>query len=249
MRRREADPLDAVDRVERFEQVGEAGRVLPGAEVATVGVDVLAEHRDLAHAVGRERGDLGDDVAQPAAHLATPHLRHDAEGARVVAADLDRDPRRVRGLAARRQRGRVRLVLLEDLDDRPLVARPREQRRGVGQVVGAEHDVDVAGPRHDLVPVLLGEAATDRDLQVGTALLQRLERAEMAVELLVGVLADAAGVEDDDVGVFEAGRRLHPVGREHAGDPLGVVLVHLAPVGADEVAAGHQWRRGHGDSV
>ena len=47
MRRREADALDAVDRVERAQQVGELRAVLPGAEIAAVGVDVLAEQRDL----------------------------------------------------------------------------------------------------------------------------------------------------------------------------------------------------------
>ena len=117
------------------------------------------------------------------------------------------------------------------------------------QVVGAEHHVDVAGPGEHLVAILLGEAAPHRDLQIGPAVLERLERSEVAVELLIGVLADAARVEDDDVGVFETGRRFHAVGRQHAGNPLGIVLVHLAPVGADEVAAGHQWRRSHGDSV
>jgi hypothetical protein len=221
----------------------------PGAEVTSIGVDVLAEHGDLAHAVGRERGDLRDDVAQPAAHLAAPHLRDDAEGARVVAADLDRHPRGVRRLPERGERGGVRLVLLEDLDDRPLFTRPGEQAGCVAQVVGAEHDVDVARTRHDRVTVLLREAATDGDLQVGAELLERLERPEMAVELLVRVLPDAARVQDDDIGVLEAAGRFHPVGGEHPGDALGIVLVHLAAVGPDEVAAGHRWRRGHGDSV
>ena len=48
-------------------------------------------------------------------------------------------------VAPGRQRRRVRLVLLEDLDHRPLEARTLEQRRRVREVVGAEHDVDVTG--------------------------------------------------------------------------------------------------------
>ena len=96
VRRREADAFDAVDRVERAQEVGELRAVLPGAEVATVRVDVLAEQRDLAHAVGGELLDLVDDVAHAPADLGSAHDRHDAEGARVVAADLDGDPRRVR---------------------------------------------------------------------------------------------------------------------------------------------------------
>ncbi len=66
--------------------------------------------------------------------------------------------------------------------------------------------------------------------------------AEVAVELVVGVLPDAAGVEHDHVGVVEPVGGLHAVGLEQPGEPLRVVLVHLAPVGAHDVAAG---RLGH----
>ena len=84
----------------------------------------------------------------------------------------------------------------------------------VGEVVGAEHDVDVRRPLAHELAVLLGQAAADRDLQLGPALLQRLQPAEVPVELVVGVLADAAGVEHDDVGDVEVVGRLHAVGRE-----------------------------------
>ena len=92
----------------------------------------------------------------------------------------------------------------------------RAARRRVGQVVGAEHDVDVAGPLDDQLAVLLGQAAADRDLQVGPAVLERLEVPEVAVELVVGVLPDAAGVEDDDVGGLEVVGRLHALARRAA---------------------------------
>ena len=157
--------------------------------------------------------DLADHVVERAADLAAPHRGHDAERARVVAADLDRDPPGVRHLAARRQRAGERRVvvgrgLLEDLDDRPaggpLLA---EQLGGPTDVVGAEHHVDVGRPLDDEVAVLLGQAPADHDLQVGAIGLERLELPEVAVELVVGVLADAARVEDDDVGVVDARRR------------------------------------------
>ena len=142
-------------------------------------------------------------------------------------------------LAPRRQRRRVRLVLLEDLDDRALDARPREQRGRVREVVRAEHDVDVRRRSLHELAVLLGEAAADRDLEVGPRVLQRLQSAEVPVELVVGVLADAARVEHDDVGRVEVVGRLHALGREQARDALGVVLVHLAPVGAHEEPPRH----------
>ena len=143
VRRREADAAQAVDRIERAQEVGELRAVLPGAEIAPVRVDVLAEQRDLAHAVGDELLDLVHDVTHAPADLGATHDGHDAERARVVAPHLDGDPRRVGGVASGGQGRRIRLVLFEDLDDGALGARPGEQCRRVGEVVGAEHDVDV----------------------------------------------------------------------------------------------------------
>ena len=73
----------------------------------------------------------------------------------------------------------------------------------------------------------------------------------MPVQLVVGVLPDAAGVEHDDVGGVEIVGGLHAVGREQARDALRVVLVHLAPVGAQVEAARSVGRveRCHGRSV
>ena len=85
--------------------------------------------------------------------------------------------------------------------------------------------------------VLLGQAAADRDLHPGALGLDRREVAEVAVELVVGVLPDRAGVEDDDVGLLVG--RCRDVARllQQPGQALGVVDVHLAPVGADLVGA------------
>ena len=75
VRRRVADALDAVDRVDGAEQVGELRAVLPGAEIAAVGVHVLAEQRELDHTVAGELLDLVHDVAHPAADFGAPHRR------------------------------------------------------------------------------------------------------------------------------------------------------------------------------
>ena len=53
---RVADALDAVERIERVQQLGEAARAAVGAQVAPVGVDVLPEQRDLAHALAPTSG-------------------------------------------------------------------------------------------------------------------------------------------------------------------------------------------------
>jgi hypothetical protein len=78
--------------------------------------------------------------------------------------------------------------------------------------VGAEDGVDPGRPLEDLVPVLLGQAAADGDLQAGPLLFEGPELAEVAVKPVVGVFPYAAGVEDHDVGVLGALRRDHPFG-------------------------------------
>ena len=241
-----------VDGADGFEQVGEqraqrsagvTGAAGGELEVAAVAVDVLAEQRHLGDAVGGERLDLGDDVGERAAHLLAAYGRDDAERARVVAADLDRDPGVVRRRPAGRQRRREHRVVVddggvEDLGDRPGAARLVEQLGGAVDVVRAHHDVDVAGPRAHDVAVLLGETAGHDDLAAVALRLPRLEVAEVAVQLVVGVLADAARVQHDDVGVGLGRGGDHPVGLEQPGDALGVVLVHLAAERAHEVATG-----------
>ena len=121
------------------------------------------------------------------------------------------------------------------------------------EVVGAEHHVDVPGTLDDPLPVLLGEASAHRDLQVGPLRLQRLQPPEVAVELVIGVLTDAARVEDDHVGGLDVVGRDHALGREQARDPLRVVLVHLAPERAHVEPARHicagVGRLGHGREV
>jgi hypothetical protein len=104
--------------------------------------------------------------------------------------------------------------------------------------VGAEDDVHPGRPLHDGVAVLLREAAADRDLHAGAARLLRGEVAEVAVQLVVGVLTHRAGVEDDDVRLVGAlgGADVARV-LQQSGQPLGVVDVHLAPVGAYLVCA------------
>src|SRR5215467_13244171 len=56
---------------------------------------------------------------------------------------------------------------------------------------------------------------------------------KVAIEPIVGVLPDRTGVEHDDVGARTSRRALVARLLEQAGQALGVVHVHLTPVGAD----------------
>ena len=120
-------------------------------------------------------------------------------------------------VAPGRQRRRVGVVLLEDLDDRPLDARARSSSAAAwAQVVGAEHDVDVAGAARTISSRSFWARHPPTAIcRPGRSCLQRLEPAEVAVELVVGVLPDAAGVEHDDVG-GRRGRRWAPCPRPRA---------------------------------
>ena len=76
-----------------------------GREIVAIGVDVLAEQRDLPVAGGGEHPRLVDDLVERAAPLRPAAERHDAVGAGLVAAVDDRQPGADRGPAADRAAG------------------------------------------------------------------------------------------------------------------------------------------------
>ena len=183
-----------------------------------------------------QRLDLGQDVAGPAVLLLAAQRRDDAERARVVAADRDRDPRGVRGVARGRQRRR------EDLSDSRISTcascceRARSSSAGSEPMLWVPKTTSTHGALSVIVvAVLLRQAAADGDLHVGVGGLERRQVPEVAVELVVGVLAHRAGVEHDHVGLRAGGRGDVPRVLQQPGQALGVVDVHLAPVGADLV--------------
>ena len=93
-----------------------------------------------------------------------------------------------------------------------------------------------------LLLLRLGEAAADGDHEVGILTLARAGVAEVGGELRVGLLADRARVEDDEIGLILRDGLPQTERLEHAFDALGVVAVHLTAKGGQVVAA-------HGGSV
>ena len=176
----------------------------PVAELDAVGVDVLAEQGDLDDALGDQRLDLGEDVAGAAVLLLAAQRRDDAERAGVVAADARSTPRRRTptraGSAAstgtpRATRG--------SRPAPPPATRARSSSTGSEPMLWVPKTTSTQGARWVIVAaVLLRQAAADGDLHAGSLRLDRREVAEVAVELVVGVLAHRAGVEDDDVGLL-----------------------------------------------
>src|SRR4029078_11576783 len=102
----------------------------------------------------------------------------------------DAHPRGVRRLAPGRQRGGEDLERLEDLDLRLLLhPGPLEEDRERPAVVGAEDDIDPGRLLRDRRPVLLRQAATDRDLHAGPLRLHWCEVYDGAVQAVVRGLA------------------------------------------------------------
>ncbi len=223
------DPVDGGDRPQ---QLGE-GRPPLARQVAAVGVDVLAQQRHLAHAVGGEALDLGDHVRGGAAALAAADGRHDAVGADAVAADRDLHPRLVGPLAHRRQAPAEGAVEAERADGVEPLA--RDQLAQARHLAGPEGDVDEGELLEDALLLALRPAAADGHDRVGALALDPLGVAQVAEEALVGAPPDRAGVEEDQVRVVAAVRRRVADPLEHAPHPLGVVVVHLAPEGGQVI--------------
>ena len=114
---------------------------------------------------------------------------------------------------------------------------PVEQGRQRADVVRSEHHVHPWRPAQDGVAVLLGQTTTDSDLHIRIGLLTRSQVADIAVELVVGVLPNRAGVEHHDVGVGTV--RSAPVagGLQQTRKALRIMDVHLAAVGANLIGA------------
>ncbi len=236
VRARVADPVDALDRVDPAEQLGEAHPALR-RQVAAVAVDVLAQQGHLADAVGGEALDLADQLRRVAALLAPPGGGNDAVGADAVAALRDLHPALEVALSLRRQ------VTGEVLELEVALGAERVRGEELGQaadLAGPEGDVDERKPLEDLLLHRLRPAPPDAYDPPRVLRLEPLRLAEMGDEAVVRGLADRAGVEEDQVGLG-ALRGLCVAERfEHSPHPLGVVHVHLAAEGRDVVALRHR---------
>ena len=103
------------------------------------------------------------------------------------------------------------------------------------QGLGAEHQIHEGRTIGDGVPFLAGHAATDANQEIGLVGLERTVAPQLAEDLLLRLLANGAGVQENEIGVLGAVRGLHglPLAQriKHA---RRVVLIHLAAVGTDK---------------
>ena len=171
-----------------------------------------------------------------------PRVRHDAEAAEFVAPLDDRDVRLDRITPARdAQRPRHVVVGIEIENGVAGFLCPFHQQRQLTDSLRTHNHVDDAMRAFlDAYALLLRHTSGNSDDRIAPELRSHLAQlAEPCKQLLFRPLADAAGVDDDHVGVggvgslFEAGLFEQP---RHA---LGVVHVHLAAVGFDQILARH----------
>ena len=167
-----------------------------------IGVDVLAEQVDFAHALLGELRDFGQHVVERAADFLAARVRHDAERAVLRAAFHDRDERG-RAFGARLGQA-VELLDFGETRCRPAACRSRGALRSV-----RGRRCSVCGPNTRstygarLTIASPSWLATQPPTPISTrlaVLLQLLPAAELAEHFFLRLLADRAGVDQDDVG-------------------------------------------------
>jgi hypothetical protein len=109
-------------------------------------------------------------------------------------------------------------VRIEELGEAMDLARPKR-------------NIDEWKSPEDLILQRLGPTAPDTDDLVGALSLEALGIPQVSQQLRICRLSDGAGVEEDQVRDLTVINPAIAERSEHAGQPLGVVHIHLAPEG------------------
>ena len=177
-----------------------------------VGVDVLPNQRDLAHACIGETLRFGNDAHSRSRDFRAARIRHHAEGAEFVASFLDGDKRRNAACAdfAFFRRGEM-LELVFDrkfrVDDRAVVGACDQVWQPV-IVLRTNDEIDGFLAADDFLAFGLRDTTGDRDFHIAafacSLFLHLAQAAEFRINLLGGALANMTGVEDDEVRAIRA---------------------------------------------
>ena len=183
-----------------------------------------------------------NDVFRFSGTFPSADKRNDAVGA-VLRAPLH-DRHEGRGALGARRGKRVELLDLREADvdlRAPRLAARGEHLRKPVHRLGAEDRVHPGGAVKNPRALLARDAAAHGDHHAGMELLGLADAAEVGEDLLLGLLADRAGVEHHDVGVLKRVRALEPHAlMKEVGDAAGVVVIHLAAEAAQvEFFHGH----------
>ncbi len=222
-----ADAADAGD----FGHAGQQrGEIPAGGRGIAIAVDVLPQQLDFGVALFGQAAGFGHDAFAGAAALGPAREGDDAVGAGFVAAFDDGDVGAVRIVAAG-ERGVEGLFGVEaQTGDAAVAGFELHQHLAEAGIAGRPgHQADVRGAFEDLLPLLLGHAAEHAENLAFAGL--ALEVLQAVKNFLLGLIAYAAGVIEDQVRRF---RRFHlgiALLDEGADDFFGVVDIHLAAEG------------------
>ena len=175
----------------------------------------------------------------PAANVAFTIVEPDGSSTAITFAELRERSERFAGVLrdlgvglsladSVRVDGRFRRALRQDMERRVVagVAAGSEARGSENrfEFASADDGIDLRNVLLNLVAVALDQTAGDDDaLRLAAILLLMLHHLEDGIDgLLLGGIDEAAGVDDDNLGVFSARRQLGSVVVQHAHHHLGV---------------------------
>ncbi len=187
--------------------------------------------------MGHQGFDFCDDFVARPAHLAAAHVGHDAEATNFVAALHDR----YEGFYTADSGSAFRIFHVSRVAVKSRLHRSGaggfdllDQIRQLVNVVRAEYQIEMGHALEQVLPFLLRHAAADADDHAVAIVFKFLPTAQRAVNFLLGLVAHAASVEQNQIRRIDA-VGLHVVAAAHdLGDPFGIVQVHLAAVGLDK---------------
>ena len=106
-------------------------------------------------------------------------------------------------------------------------------------IVRTDHNIDIWGTFANCIAILLCQTSSNENLATISLGLPIFKLAECAVKLVIGVFANAACVNNNNVSLRNTADICHAILFEQARDAFGIVFIHLAPKGANKVIAGH----------
>ena len=239
MRRHIAHALNAIHLVDRADQ---RPKVCPVSEIKTIRIHILPEERHLLIAFLRESLYLARDILHAAGQLTAAYIRHDAVRAELVAPLHDRDPCKDMRLTHRTKLAVVTHTVRIPLRLHHMAAARILLRNDLLQVMDMVRPDDEINDRHtldELALILLCHAAGDPQKQMRIFILQLLDLPDLAIDLLLRILTDAAGIHDDDICLFHRLCRHISQLLQLSIDALRVRFIHLAAIGQGEVLLFH----------
>ena len=239
-----ANTLQPVHLVQRPDQLRQRP-VRPIRARAVIGVHVLAQQGDFAHATLHQIARLGQDTLNRAGDLGPARIGHNAEGAELVAAFLHRQECRGGAFGLGAGFEMLEFVFFREISVERLFSNARLGLH-LGQAVialWADDQIDHGLAAHDLLTLGLRDAARDADFQIGFFSFQPFEPAKLGINLFGSLFPDVAGVEKDHIRVIGRLRFDIALTAQRFGHAFTVIDIHLTAIGLDIELLGHRASR------